>query len=186
MREQAMLGVKTALAVIGLAFAAAPAHAGFRPLFRPDEFYKPANNLSQCQPSVRQSIKQAKVAWGDFQFSCVHGVVQRIYVSTSSRIGPSVAQFIEENGALLGLGKKSLAVAMKGDSGSIAISGNDRGYISRHFWEERPRSGSGPGGTIATRDLLRAPGVIGPPDVKKPLIIIEVVFPPVPSEGKPN
>ncbi|MCM2304098.1 MAG: hypothetical protein NDJ72_05305 [Elusimicrobia bacterium] len=95
--------------------------ASFRKLFRgPGELSSEIakDNIRECAPTVRRSLKRIKSDWGRFHYTCINGVVRNVFVQTSSPINKQPEIFIGENLGIFDLVGASVTVRFDGDKGA--------------------------------------------------------------------
>lgn len=148
------------------AFARPMEMASFRKLFGdPNQITSAvaSNNLGECTPSVRRSIKESRKKWGIFHYSCVNGVIRNIFVDPESDINKNPAQFIESNLGLFDL--KGIPISIRFDGDKAVEVYQAKIVPDAHIFREH-RNGEIPTPTqpgvhpISTRDLEKAAGVI--------------------------
>lgn len=141
--------------------------ASFRKLFRSSGTVSTdtaSDNIQECTPSVRRSIKRAKDAWGVLHFACINGVVRNVFVHPDSPINKRPEAFIIENLGLFDLKGSSITVKFEGDKGTQLYKGK---AVPGALIFREARKGEIPtpvlqGGVhpVSTRDLERAAGVV--------------------------
>lgn len=173
MYRQLRFGLIAGLSLLSATAMAQPNEtASFRPLFpRPGDLSRKVavDNIGQCAPSVRRSIKRAQKKWGESHYSCIDGVVRVVFVYPTSPINKDPELFIAENLGLFDLKGFAISVRFTGNQGQQYLHGQ---LIPGASIYRVPLKGSIPGQIpnipgvypkrepISSRDLQRAPGVV--------------------------
>jgi hypothetical protein len=119
-----------------------------------------SNDLRECSSEVRHSIKSARKQWGRFEFTCVNGIVQDVFVSTISKISFEPRAFVQENLGLFNLTGEYVSVS----TDSVTINqGRDNRLNPSISIERHELGGSSPRKAgVTANDLMLAQGVIMP------------------------